>query len=191
METVCRSLAKTLEHVQTQAASAVSAVVYTVYLLGDGRSSLLRAAAHASSLMHSDKAGGSLRGVSYILHLPSIDNSLPTSAQSPTTSPTNMDPQIVAQIVHTLQTTAIAAVIFAACVLLPKLQNKAQLGKLPTASPDGGEKARQAFIASAKKLYRDGYHNVQRIPSFAKNPSADHMISSKIAFSDLSMRMVG
>lgn len=74
-----------------------------------------------------------------------------------------MDPQVVAQIVRTLQTTAIAAVIFAACVLLPKLQTKAQLGKLPSASPDSGEKARQAFMASAKKLYRDGYHNVQRI----------------------------
>ncbi|EMD64174.1 hypothetical protein COCSADRAFT_181322 [Bipolaris sorokiniana ND90Pr] len=70
-----------------------------------------------------------------------------------------MDPQTVAQIVHTLQTTAIAAVIFAACVLLPKLQAKVQLGKLPTASPGSGEKARQAFIASARKLYQDGYHN--------------------------------
>ncbi|EUC48236.1 hypothetical protein COCMIDRAFT_87809 [Bipolaris oryzae ATCC 44560] len=70
-----------------------------------------------------------------------------------------MDPQTAAQIVHTLQTTAIAAVIFAACVLLPRLQAKAQLEKLPSANLDAGEKARQAFITSARKLYQDGYHN--------------------------------
>lgn len=69
-----------------------------------------------------------------------------------------MDSQTVAQLSHTLQTTAIAALIFAICALFPKLQRRVQLGKLPTLSGlQGGEKQRQEYIASAKKMYQDGY----------------------------------
>ncbi|KAF9698203.1 hypothetical protein EKO04_003691 [Ascochyta lentis] len=59
---------------------------------------------------------------------------------------------------HTLQTAAIAALIFAVCTLLPKLNYRSQLAKLPVfGGPASGEKQRQAYLTSAKKMYLDGY----------------------------------
>ncbi|KAJ4994467.1 cytochrome P450 [Stagonosporopsis vannaccii] len=73
-------------------------------------------------------------------------------------------------VAHTLQTAAIAALIFAVCALLPKLNYRSQLAKLPVfGGPASGEKQRQAYLNSAKKIYLDGYEkfkdSVYRIAS--------------------------
>nr|QEG13904.1 steroid 14alpha-hydroxylase [Curvularia lunata]QEG13905.1 steroid 14alpha-hydroxylase [Curvularia lunata]UXP88658.1 steroid 14alpha-hydroxylase [Curvularia lunata] len=69
-----------------------------------------------------------------------------------------MDPQTVGLVVRALQTTAIAAVLLAVWTYVPKLQLNAQLRKLPSLTPEGTTKARDKFMASARKLYQDGYH---------------------------------
>ncbi|RYN54751.1 hypothetical protein AA0118_g9129 [Alternaria tenuissima] len=81
------------------------------------------------------------------------------SSVTPSTSePTTMDLLNLTQLTHTLQTAAIAALIFAICAYVPKLKRKAQLGSIPTLGGlQGGEKQRQAYLASAKKMYEDGY----------------------------------
>ena len=62
---------------------------------------------------------------------------------------------------HTLQTAAVAALIFAICALLPKLNYRSHLAKLPVfGGPASGEKQRQAYLTSAKKIYFDGYEKV-------------------------------
>src|SRR5690242_38541 len=63
---------------------------------------------------------------------------------------------------HTLQTAAIAALIFAACALLPKFNYRSQLAKLPVfGGSASGEKQRQAYLKSAKKMYLEGYEKVR------------------------------
>ncbi|EUC27053.1 hypothetical protein COCCADRAFT_10237 [Bipolaris zeicola 26-R-13] len=68
-----------------------------------------------------------------------------------------MDPQTVELVVRTLQTTAIVSVIFAACAFIPRLHYRAQIKKLPALTLQGDTKARNDFIISAKKLYKEGY----------------------------------
>jgi hypothetical protein len=81
-----------------------------------------------------------------------------TSVTPSTPESTAMDLLNLTQLTHTLQTAAIAALIFAICAYVPKLKRKAQLGSIPTLSGlQGGEKQRQAYLASAKKMYEDGY----------------------------------
>lgn len=63
---------------------------------------------------------------------------------------------------HTLQTIAIASLVFAVCTFLPNLQYKAQLAKIPIfGGPGSGEKQRQSYLNSAKKIYSDGYEKVR------------------------------
>ena len=71
-----------------------------------------------------------------------------------------MDPQTVELVLRALQTTAIAAVLFAAWTYIPKLQYKVHVRKLPSLTSEGSTKARDSFMASAKKLYQDGYEKV-------------------------------
>jgi hypothetical protein len=54
---------------------------------------------------------------------------------------------------HTLQTAAIAALIFAVCAYIPKLKQRSQLSKLPTISAAG-------YLTNAKKIYKEGYQKV-------------------------------
>jgi hypothetical protein len=61
-----------------------------------------------------------------------------------------MEIQTLVGLAHTLQTVAIAALIFAACTFILKLRHRAQLAKLPSISGDG-------YLTSAKELYREGY----------------------------------
>jgi hypothetical protein len=68
-----------------------------------------------------------------------------------------METQTFARLSHTLQTAAIAVLIFAVCAYLPKLKNKSQLRRLPALGDAGtGEKQRQSFLASAKNMYQEG-----------------------------------
>lgn len=83
-----------------------------------------------------------------------------TSAVPPTQESTMMDSQTMAQLTHTLQTVAIATLFFAVCAYVPKLKRKAQLGSLPVLGGETGEKHRQAYLTSAKKMYEDGYAKV-------------------------------
>lgn len=63
---------------------------------------------------------------------------------------------------HTLQTAAVAVLIFAVCAYIPKFQYKAQLAKLPVFGGSGsGEKQRQTYLTSSKKLYDEGYKKVK------------------------------
>lgn len=71
-----------------------------------------------------------------------------------------MDPQTVELVVRTLQTTAIVSVIYAACAFIPRLHYRAQIKKLPALTLQGDTKARNDFITSAKKLYKEGYSKV-------------------------------
>lgn len=65
---------------------------------------------------------------------------------------------------HTLQTAAIAVLIFAVCALVPKLNYKSQLAKLPVfGGPTSGEKQRQNFLLHAKKIYFEGYEKVPEL----------------------------
>jgi hypothetical protein len=73
----------------------------------------------------------------------------------------NMEFQNLAGLAYTLQTAAIAALIFAACAYVPKFKYRAQLAKLPVFSgANGGEKHRQGYLNSAKVLYNEGYQKV-------------------------------
>jgi hypothetical protein len=68
-----------------------------------------------------------------------------------------------AELVHTLQTTAVAVLVFAVCALLPKLNYRSHLAKLPVfGGPASGEKQRQAYLYSAKKMYLEGYEKVNK-----------------------------
>jgi hypothetical protein len=72
-----------------------------------------------------------------------------------------METSTLAGLSHTMQTVAIAALIFAVCAYFPKLQRKSQLGKLPVLGGlETGEKKRQVFLASARKIYEEGYAKV-------------------------------
>jgi hypothetical protein len=92
-------------------------------------------------------------------------SSQPQHLSAPTADPThdlaNMETSTLAGLSHTMQTVAIAALIFAVCAYFPKLQRKSQLGKLPVLGGlETGEKKRQVYLASARKIYEEGYAKV-------------------------------
>lgn len=67
---------------------------------------------------------------------------------------------------HTLQTAAIAVLIFVICAYIPKLNYKSQLAKLPVfGGPTSGEKQRQHFLYHAKTIYLEGYKKVHKVAS--------------------------
>ncbi|PSN68834.1 ent-kaurene oxidase [Corynespora cassiicola Philippines] len=71
---------------------------------------------------------------------------------------------------HTVQTVAVATIIFAACVYLSNVNYRSQLAKLPAFGGAGGnEKHRKAYLQSAKDMYSEGYrkfkNSVYRIVS--------------------------
>jgi hypothetical protein len=72
-----------------------------------------------------------------------------------------METQSYAGLAHTLQTVAIATLIFAVCAFIPKLDYRLKLAKLPLfGASSSGEKQRQIFIKSARDIYNDGYKKV-------------------------------
>jgi hypothetical protein len=90
--------------------------------------------------------------------------SINASVAHPIQETAAMDNPMLAQLMHTLQTAAVAALIFAICAYVPKFKRKAQLGKIPTLSGlETGEKQRQAFLSSAKKMYIDGHNKVSHL----------------------------
>lgn len=79
-----------------------------------------------------------------------------------TSEPGALEVQTFAGAAHTLQTAAIAALIFFACTYVPKVKQRMQLAKLPAFSSSlGGEKHRQGYLKSAKDLYSEGYQKVR------------------------------
>jgi hypothetical protein len=76
---------------------------------------------------------------------------LNTTASDPESAA--MEFQTIAGLAHTLQTAAVAALIFAACTYIPRLRQRAQLAKLPTISSE-------SYLKSAKELYKEGYQKV-------------------------------
>lgn len=74
-----------------------------------------------------------------------------------------MEFQTPAGLSHTLQTAAVAVLIFAVCAYLPKLNHNSQLAKIPVfGGVATGEKQRQTYLSSAKSLYSEGYQKVRR-----------------------------
>ncbi len=64
-------------------------------------------------------------------------------------------------IAHILKTAATAALIWAVCAIIAKINHKSHLARLPALHGTGSaEKQRQAYLYSAKKLYFDGYEKV-------------------------------
>jgi hypothetical protein len=62
---------------------------------------------------------------------------------------------------HALQTAVIAALIFAVCSYLPKLNNRLRLAKLPAFNGATASKThRQGYLTSAKAWYSEGYQKV-------------------------------
>ncbi|CBX93028.1 hypothetical protein IAQ61_008757 [Plenodomus lingam] len=76
-----------------------------------------------------------------------------------------MELQTYAGLSHTLQTTAIALLIFALCTYWPKLKAKAQLAKLPSLHDSKlmGEDQRQAYLQSCRKMYMEGYQKFKKV----------------------------
>lgn len=72
-----------------------------------------------------------------------------------------MDPPTAAKALQLLQTTGIAALVFAAYALWPTMRRTLQLAKIPNMSEFGtGEKYRQTFLSSARMIYEKGYARV-------------------------------
>lgn len=66
--------------------------------------------------------------------------------------------QLFAAISPTIQTAAIAVLVFAICAYFPQLNYKAKLAKLPAIGDDiASEKRRLLYLAGAKKDYSNGY----------------------------------
>ncbi|KAI1573884.1 CypX Cytochrome P450, partial [Pyrenophora tritici-repentis] len=72
---------------------------------------------------------------------------------------TTIDTQLLGTLSQSLSTAAIAAFIFAVFFYIPTIQRKIQLSKLPVHNTSGksGEKQRQEFLSSARKIYEEGY----------------------------------
>ncbi|KAF2689091.1 ent-kaurene oxidase [Lentithecium fluviatile CBS 122367] len=69
-----------------------------------------------------------------------------------------MDTQTLLGSTHALQTVVFATLFLAVCLLFPTVNYWAQLSKLPAlGSSASGKKQQQAYMRSAKKLYREGY----------------------------------
>lgn len=77
-------------------------------------------------------------------------NNLPKSAAT--------EFQIFGSLAHSLQTAALAAIIFAVCASLPKLKHKTQLSRLPNlGGSTSGEEHRKGYLQSARQMYSEGY----------------------------------
>lgn len=78
-----------------------------------------------------------------------------------------MDVQTFTGLTHTLQTVAVAALLFAACVYLPKIDQNAHVAKLPAFHKAiSSETHRKEYLKSAKRMYREGYEKVSSSDMF-------------------------
>ncbi|KAI8934908.1 hypothetical protein NX059_008578 [Plenodomus lindquistii] len=73
-----------------------------------------------------------------------------------------MELQTYAGFSHSLQTAAIAVLIFALCAYLPRLKVNSQLAKLPSLYASMGEEHRQAFLKSSRNMYKEGYKKFKK-----------------------------
>lgn len=77
-----------------------------------------------------------------------------------------MEVQTFTGLTYTLQTVAIAALVFAACVYLPKINHRAQIAKLPAFhNAISSETHRKEYIKSAKRMYKEGYEKGSSLPA--------------------------
>lgn len=112
-------------------------------------------------------------------------------------SPTAMEVQY-SGLAHTLQTVAIATLVFAACALLPKLNYRSKMAKLPVfGGQASGEKQRQTFLFNAKKIYLDGYEKAtspaiqrQRVLTFSSSKTLSGVSHRLMTKTPLSYRPV-
>lgn len=73
----------------------------------------------------------------------------------------DMENPLFAVPAHTTQAFLLASVVFAIFAYLPSLDRRLKLAKVPLCgSHSSGEKQRQFFLASARKIYIDGYRKV-------------------------------
>jgi hypothetical protein len=85
-----------------------------------------------------------------------MDLDTSTSKAAPDTA--TMELLTYARMAHTLQTAAMAALVFALFTYVPKLKQRIQLAKLPAFS--GTTSGTKDYLSSAKQLYADGYQRV-------------------------------
>ncbi|KAJ4297925.1 hypothetical protein N0V90_005824 [Kalmusia sp. IMI 367209] len=74
-----------------------------------------------------------------------------------------MEVQTFAGLAHSFQTLALAALVFAACVYLPRINYNAQLAKLPAFGATSGEKQRNDYLKHGKRLYSEGYQKFMEV----------------------------
>ena len=75
-----------------------------------------------------------------------------------------MEVQTFTDLLHTLQTLAIAAFIVAASVYLQKIHFNSHIGKLPAFhNAISSETHRKQYLKSAKRMYKEGYEKVHSI----------------------------
>jgi hypothetical protein len=84
-----------------------------------------------------------------------------TNAAKPEANSAIMELLTFARMAHTLQTAAIAALVFALFACIPRIKQRMQLAKLPafTASKDGGSHGK-GYLKSAKDMYSEAYQKV-------------------------------
>jgi hypothetical protein len=64
-------------------------------------------------------------------------------------------------LLHTLQTVALAALVFVVCAGIPKIRYRMRTAKLPTfVAARDGEKLRPGYLMTAKQMYIEGYKKV-------------------------------
>src|ERR1700709_525384 len=72
-----------------------------------------------------------------------------------------MEVQLFTGLTQTLQTVAIAALVFAACFYLQKIHHSAQIAKLPAFhNAISSETHRKEYLKSARSMYKEGCEKV-------------------------------
>lgn len=70
----------------------------------------------------------------------------------------------LASLSHTLQTAAIASLVFAFLTLIPRINFAKRLRSFPAYQYEDGSKKRTTYLTSAKKLYLEGYAKFKEQP---------------------------
>jgi hypothetical protein len=90
-----------------------------------------------------------------------MDLNTTTATATPKADTAIMELLTFARMAHTLQTAAIAALVFALFTYVPRIKQRIQLAKLPafTASKDGDNHGK-GYLKSAKDMYSEAYQKV-------------------------------
>ena len=87
---------------------------------------------------------------------------------------------------HTLQTVALATLIFAVCIFFSQINFYAQFRKIPayTGNRGSSKKRQTAYLESARKFYEDGYKQVRlsrKSPSFSSRTNVESVFEQRLS----------